>query len=180
MIIFGFGGGRPKDRGPVVPARCPNCGNENHLRHVSVTRWFSLFFIPLIPYSTKHFLLCPVCSQGRPLTREQAARAGEMVEATRRRQAGELSHEDYVARAAAFTSLLRPIDVAGADQPAPAPLPPPPGTPLPPPPSAPLPEAPPVEAMGPGPAAPTDGCVSCGCPLPDHARFCPNCGRPAD
>lgn len=175
MIIFGFGGGRPKDRGAVVPMRCPNCGNENYFRHLSSTRWFSLFFIPLIPYSTKHFLLCPVCTQGRPLSREQAARAQEMTEWTGRFRAGSVSPDEYRERAAAFLAYLRPIDVGGVppavEAPAtgvdgptasPPPLPPPP---------------PPVE--GPAPAfssAPIAACDDCGCPLPANAHFCPNCG----
>ena len=186
MIIFGFGGGRPKDRGPVIPARCANCGNENYLRHVSSTRWFSLFFIPLIPSSTKHFLLCPVCTQGRALTRDQAAKAQEMAEWTQRHRAGEVSDEAYAARAAAFSSYLRPIDLSGAGQVAPGiPTPPIPPTPTPtpaPPPAHPahpaamplpdrdLPSAPPPDR------APIAACDACGCPLPDHAHFCPNCG----
>ena len=185
MIIFGFGGGRPKDRGPVIPARCPNCGNENYLRHVSSTRWFSLFFIPLIPYSTKHFLLCPVCTQGRSLTRDQAAKAQEMAEWTQRYRAGEVTHEQYAARAAAFSSLLRPIDVAGGAPLGPA-LGAPPAAPSPPPPTThpahpslgPLPDLP---APGAEPVhAPIAACADCGCPLPDHARFCPNCGARTD
>lgn len=193
MIIFGFGGGRPKDRGAVIPARCPNCGNENYLRHVSSTRWFSLFFIPLIPYATKHFLLCPVCTQGRPLTRDQAARAEAMAGWTQRYRDGEVSHEAYAARVAEFSSFLRPLDVAGgargagpvdAGRPAPpapspsssAPAPPPvqPARPVHPSlgplperdlPSGPPPDRPPIAA-----------CDDCGCPLPTHAHYCPNCG----
>ena len=180
MIIFGFGGGRPKDRGPVIPARCPNCGNENYLRHVSSTRWFSLFFIPLIPYSTKHFLLCPVCTQGRPLTRDQAAKAQEMATWTQRYRAGEVPHEEYAARAAEFSSSLRPLDVAGG---AGLPAPPSPSTPTPAPPNAhpahpslgPLPDR--GLPAGPRPdRPPIAACDDCGCPLPTHAHFCPNCG----
>lgn len=184
MIIFGFGGGRPKDRGPVVPARCPNCGNENYLRHVSATRWFSLFFIPLVPYSTKHFLVCPVCAQGRPLTRDQASRAETMAGWTQRYRAGEVTHDEYAARAAEFSSYLRPLDVA-ADGPAlapppPAPAPTPPPTAHPAHPSlGPLPERelPGDLPTGPPPdRAPIAACDDCGCPLPTHAHFCPNCG----
>jgi len=184
VIIFGFGGGRPKDRGPVLPAHCPNCGNENYLRHVSSTRWFSLFFIPLIPYSTKHFLLCPVCTQGRALTRDQAAKAEEMAGWTERYRAGEIAHEEYAARLAAFSSYLRPIDVAGGSPPDPTiPAPPAPATPAPPPPTTrPAhpsvgPQHDPELPTGPPPdRPPMAACDDCGCPLPTHAHFCPNCG----
>ncbi len=173
MIIFGFGGGRPKDRGAVVPMRCPNCGNENYFRHLSSTRWFSLFFIPLIPYSTKHFLLCPVCTQGRPLSREQAARAQEMTEWTGRFRAGSVSAEEYRERAAAFLSYLRPIDVGGAPPAVEAPTG---GTPEP---TGMVPPPPPPPGDAPTPAsssAPLAACADCGCPLPTNAHFCPNCG----
>ncbi len=171
VIIFGFGGGRPKDRGPVIPARCPNCGNENYLRHVSSTRWFSLFFIPLVPYSTKHFLLCPVCTQGRPLTRDQAARAEAMAGWTQRYRAGEVSHEEYAARAAEFSSFLRPLDVADRGPGIPAPPAAQPVHPsLGPLPDRDLPTGPPPDRL------PIAACDDCGCPLPTHAHFCPNCG----
>lgn len=68
MIIFGWGGGKPRDRGPAVATRCPACENESVHRYYTATKWFTLFFIPVIPYQTKHFLVCPRCMRAGVLT----------------------------------------------------------------------------------------------------------------
>lgn len=68
MIVFGWGGGRVKDHGQAPPQRCPSCGHDGFLHYFTVTKWFRLYFIPIIPYSTKHFLACPLCTAGAELT----------------------------------------------------------------------------------------------------------------
>ena len=68
MIIFGWGGGKAKDHGPAVPQACASCGHEGFLHYFTVTKWSRLYFIPIIPYSTRHFLACPVCTSGTELT----------------------------------------------------------------------------------------------------------------
>lgn len=159
MIIFGFGSRRPKDRGGVVPMSCPNCNNESIFRHISQTKWFSLFFIPLIPYSTKHFLLCPVCSQGRQLTSTQVARTTEMIGITSAYQQQSISAEHYVEHARGYGNFLNAIDVPQPSPPAAAP--PPPQSALP----------------APAPALPASrSCAHCQCPMPAAAAFCPDCG----
>src|SRR5262245_32816337 len=95
VIIFGWGGGRRKDHGAAVPATCPNCGNAVMFRYFSVTKWFSLFFIPLIPYQTRHLLLCPVCTRGVELNGEKVTRVKQLVESSAAINAGTLSQVDY-------------------------------------------------------------------------------------
>lgn len=159
MIIFGFGSRRPKDRGGVVPMSCPNCNNESIFRHVSQTKWFSLFFIPIIPYNTKHLLLCPVCGQGRHLTRAQVARTTEMIGVTSAYQQQTISAEHYVEHARGYGNFLNAIDVPQPSPPAAAP--PPPQSALP----------------APAPALPaSQSCAQCQCPMPPAAAFCPECG----
>jgi uncharacterized protein YbaR (Trm112 family) len=94
MIIWGFGGSKPTDKGAVWPATCPNCHNNVLLHHVTTHATFSLFFIPLVPYDRKHHLVCPICQRGlqfdpkTELSRIEAAkqllvrvRLGEITEA---------------------------------------------------------------------------------------------------
>ncbi|MEX0754983.1 MAG: zinc-ribbon domain-containing protein [Actinomycetota bacterium] len=68
MIIFGWGGGKAKHHGPAVAQACRTCGHEGFLHYFTVTKWFRLYFIPIVPYNTKHFLACPVCTAGTELT----------------------------------------------------------------------------------------------------------------
>lgn len=67
-MIFGWGGGKAKDHGPAVLQVCRSCGRQGHLHYFTVTKWFRLYFIPIIPYNTRHFLACPVCTAGTELT----------------------------------------------------------------------------------------------------------------
>jgi hypothetical protein len=68
MIVYGWGGGKIRNRGPAVRARCPNCGHDGFFHYFTVTSWFRLFWIPIIPYRTKHFLGCPVCMAGTEIS----------------------------------------------------------------------------------------------------------------
>lgn len=61
FFIFGFGKRTTKDMGTAGKVRCSNCGNIREWRNVKVTTWFSLFFIPVIPYKAVYLKECPVC-----------------------------------------------------------------------------------------------------------------------
>ncbi|TFK29782.1 hypothetical protein FA15DRAFT_663047 [Coprinopsis marcescibilis] len=39
---------------------CPRCHNTSVI-HAKDTQWFELFFIPLIPFSSKHIYICNIC-----------------------------------------------------------------------------------------------------------------------
>lgn len=71
LIVFGWGHQKRYDFGPVAMARCEHCGNNVGWRLLEVSVWFSLFFVPVFPYSRRRFLLCPICSYGLELTTEQ-------------------------------------------------------------------------------------------------------------
>ena len=60
IIIFGIRGLR-KAMGPVR-LRCGNC-EMSPLSLFRVSRWFSLFFIPLIPVGVTHYTVCPNCKE---------------------------------------------------------------------------------------------------------------------
>ena len=120
MILFGWGPRRPKDLGGALLMACPYCRQDQLFRHMSQTRAFSLFFIPIIPYGTKHFLLCPVCRNGSELTAAAVPKAVEMVGYTKAYQQQAITAEEYTARAHEFHAFLRAIE---AEQDAQAALP---------------------------------------------------------
>jgi hypothetical protein len=78
MILFGWGHGTNKNYGATLAITCPNCKNETWLQLSRSRKWFTLFFIPVIPYSTKHLLLCEVCSHGVELNGEKVLRAKQL------------------------------------------------------------------------------------------------------
>lgn len=65
MIIYGWGRRTTKDEGPSRTYACNNCRNTNRFRLLTVRKWFTLFWIPVLPYFTEHFELCPICRAGR-------------------------------------------------------------------------------------------------------------------
>ena len=62
--VFGFGPGKQEDLGEVAPTACPNCHNQVFLHHVQSKKSVRLYFVPVVPYGTDHYLICPICSRG--------------------------------------------------------------------------------------------------------------------
>ncbi len=69
FVIFGWGKQTVSNHGPVFRSHCDRCNNEELWQLYTRRTWFTLFFIPVIPYSTEHLLICPVCSSGVVITR---------------------------------------------------------------------------------------------------------------
>lgn len=64
FIIFGFGRRTVRVLGFTAARLCGNCHNTSPWKVMKVTRWFTLFFIPIVPYSSKYLAICPTCSRG--------------------------------------------------------------------------------------------------------------------
>ena len=64
FVIFGFGRRTVRVLGFTAARLCGNCRNTSQWKVIKVTRWFTLFFIPIIPYSSKYVAMCPTCSRG--------------------------------------------------------------------------------------------------------------------
>ncbi len=57
--------------GSYEQARCGRCNNVVSWQLIKVTNWFTIFFIPIIPYSSRYFEQCPICSGAVSLTKEE-------------------------------------------------------------------------------------------------------------
>jgi hypothetical protein len=171
MVIFGFGPRRPEDLGEVAPAVCPNCHNQVFLHHVRSKKKVSLYVVPVVPYGTDDYLVCPICSRGLQLSNTQMPYLRSMSGATTSFRTGRLAEAPYMAQVERFWRQLgvspagqqlltpaRPGATAPAQPAAPprpaAPAPSPPAAPAPSPPAAPAPSPPAAPAPSP-PAAPT-------------------------
>jgi len=99
FFLFGWGHRTHNDHGPTFPATCTNCSNENWMHLFSYRTWFTLFFIPLIPYESRTLLICPVCSAGIMLAGDSIDRHKQLNLAARAFLAGEIEEEDYLAMA---------------------------------------------------------------------------------
>jgi hypothetical protein len=119
VVIFGFGAGSPEDQGEVAPCVCPNCHNQVFLHHVRSKKSVRLYFVPVMPYGTDDYLVCPVCSRGLQLTHAQLPRVRSMSAATASFRAGRLPEAGYMAQAGQFWRQLG-VNPAGQQPPAPA------------------------------------------------------------
>jgi len=153
VVIFGFGPGKAEDLGEAVQVVCPNCHNQVMLHHVRSKKTVRLYFVPVVPYGTDDYLVCPVCSKGMQLSQSQVPHVASVKRATAAYRAGRLSEADYAAQADRF---WRAMGVHVTGQPVaggpPAAAAPPPVAPAPPP-AAPAPSATPAAAQPPPAAA---------------------------
>jgi hypothetical protein len=129
LLIFGMRN-RAHQHGPCVAASCPRCHNEVVLAYLVVTRWFTLFFVPLIPFGKRRMLICPICSWQREVPKESEHLALEMIGITSQWKAQQLGDAEYGQRVDAFWSFVStdPVATHPSDQTPPAPPAPPPAS----------------------------------------------------
>jgi len=106
VVIFGFGAGSPEDQGEVAPCVCPNCHNQVFLHHVRSKKSVRLYFVPVVPYGTENYLVCPVCSRGLQVGDAHLRHVRSMSAATASFRAGRLSQARYMAQAERFWRQL--------------------------------------------------------------------------
>ena len=150
MVIFGFGRGKPDDLGEVAPAVCPNCHNQVFLHHVRSKKRVSLYFVPVVPYGTDDYLVCPICSRGLQLNTAQMPYLRSMSGATASFRTGRLAEAPYMAQVERFWRQLG-VNPAGQQLLTPAS----PGAAAPVQPAAPPPPAPPAGTAAPAQPPPT-------------------------
>jgi len=157
MVIFGFGPDRADDQGEVAPGVCPNCHNQVFLHHVRSKKSVRLYFVPVVPYGTEDYLVCPVCSRGLQLSSAQLPYVRSMSGATASFRRRRLPEAQYLAQVERFWRQLG-VGLAPARPGAAAPGPPAPAAqaapPAPPPPVRPGPPGPPPPAPAAAPAPP--------------------------
>jgi hypothetical protein len=126
-VIFGFGPGSPEDQGEVAPCVCPNCHNQVFLHHVRSKKSVRLYFVPVVPYGTDDYLVCPVCSRGLQVSGAQLRHVRSMSAATASFRAGRLPQTRYMAQVEGFWRQLglnpagqQPLTLARPGAPVPA------------------------------------------------------------
>jgi Short C-terminal domain len=102
VVIFGFGAGKQEDQGEVAPGVCPNCHNQVFLHHVRSKKSVRLYFVPVVPYGTDNYLVCPICSRGLQLSDGQLPAVRTMTAATTSFRAGRLAEAPYMAQVERF------------------------------------------------------------------------------
>jgi uncharacterized protein YbaR (Trm112 family) len=105
-VIFGFGRDQSDDQGEVAPGVCPNCHNQVFLHHVRSKKHVSLYFVPVVPYGTEDYLVCPICSRGLQLSSSQLPYVRSMSGATASFRRRRLPEAQYMAQVERFWRQL--------------------------------------------------------------------------
>lgn len=58
FFIFGWGKTTVTDYGSLNASYCGNCNNMSSKHLIKIRKWFTLFFIPVIPYESNYQILC--------------------------------------------------------------------------------------------------------------------------
>lgn len=102
VVIFGFGPGKQEDQGEVAPGVCPNCHNQVFFHHVRSKKSVRLYFVPVVPYGTDDYLVCPVCSRGLQISGAQLPHIRSMSSASASFRVGRLTEAQYMAQVERF------------------------------------------------------------------------------
>jgi uncharacterized protein YbaR (Trm112 family) len=85
---------------------CPNCHNQVLLHHVRSKKSVRLYFVPVVPYGTDEYLVCPVCSRGLQISKPQLPYVRSMSHATQSFRTGRLTQAQYMAQVERFWRQL--------------------------------------------------------------------------
>ena len=51
---------------------CTHCNNDNYFNVKTYKEWFTLYFIPIFPFSIRRRVECPICEYGYEITKDKA------------------------------------------------------------------------------------------------------------
>ena len=71
MIVFGWGKVTKRFIGGIYNRTCRNCSRTSIWQLCIMRVWFTLFFIPIVPYKKKYQIACPNCGSYIELTQAQ-------------------------------------------------------------------------------------------------------------
>lgn len=71
LLLFGFGKKTVKDYGTKEVIHCKRCNNMKKWQYKKTITWFTLFFVPVIPYQTTYARVCPICGNSEKLTKDE-------------------------------------------------------------------------------------------------------------
>ena len=70
MLIFGIGKRTFKSYGQTEENMCSHCRNQVPFQLMKATTWFTLYFLPVIPYRREYHLMCPICHSSKVMEKE--------------------------------------------------------------------------------------------------------------
>jgi len=109
FVIFGYGNADNECAGQIYGESCPKCNSNKFSQLIRTTKWFTFFFIPLIPYSTRYWLHCPVCRHSNEIDNREFNRLRPTAELNDRLHRGLVTFEEYEKNEANQMDKLMPV-----------------------------------------------------------------------
>ncbi len=88
------------------------CHNQVLLRLLHITTWFTLFFVPVIPYKRTCGLICNICKWMCDVPKDATAFTDEMTAITSQWRAGQHRRRRHGQRVDAYWSFRSPATAA--------------------------------------------------------------------
>ncbi len=98
IFIFGFNHQKYFNEGPLEKEVCKKCRGEDFWILEKISHWFTVFFIPLIPYKTNYYKRCPICNFQLPLQKEEFEVFKVFANLNLQVIDGKISEEEYNSR----------------------------------------------------------------------------------
>ena len=80
FFIFGWNHPKVTSYGAVQQHKCENCHNTEFWQLNKISKYFTLFFIPIFPHNYDYWYHCPVCNYGVRLDNDQFERYKSIAE----------------------------------------------------------------------------------------------------
>ena len=107
FILFGWGHKTFKNYGEAEMHKCDRCGHDRDWELYVVKTWFTLFFIPVIPYSVERFISCPICNNFTMLDKDEFLIYEYMTLIKEEYGKSRISQEEYEAKMNELKDLLK-------------------------------------------------------------------------
>ena len=71
FVIFGWNHQKITNYGAVEQHKCQNCHNTEFWQLDKISKYFTIFFIPIFPHDNDYWFHCPTCNHGVELEKSE-------------------------------------------------------------------------------------------------------------
>ena len=71
FVIFGWNYQKISEFGEVEQRHCQNCKRTSYWQLEKISKYFTIFFIPIYSYNDNFWFHCPICNHGVELDNDQ-------------------------------------------------------------------------------------------------------------
>jgi hypothetical protein len=106
FFIFGWNHQESTSYGPVEQHKCENCHNTEYWHLDKISKYFTLFFIPIIPYDSDNWFHCPICNYGIKLDKDEFQNYKSIAEINSAFLEKKISDEDRIKQLEEVHSII--------------------------------------------------------------------------